>query len=205
MNNPSFMTVSEAACNHFRGLLRQEEHPNLNLRIFVSKPATPHADVSITFCAWGEELDSDIALDFDDFTMFVEKASQPFLEEALIDFEIKDLDGQLSIKAPHLKTLPSFETLREKIQYVIDSEIAPGLAHHGGKVEIVDISEDNVLSLAFGGGCRGCGMSQLTLKQGIERILRERFPEILDIRDTTDHTRGENPYYQTEVGGGCGG
>ncbi len=205
MKNPSFMTVSEAACNHFRGLLRQEEHPNLNLRIFVSKPATPHADVSITFCAMGEDLESDIALEFEEFTLFVEKASQPFLEEAVIDMEVGALNAQLSIKAPHLKTEPIFETLKDHIQYVIDSEIAPGLASHGGKVEIKDLSEDKVLSLAFGGGCQGCGMSQVTLKQGIERLLKERFPEILDIRDATDHTSGENPYYQAAEVGKCGG
>ncbi len=201
MNHPSFMTVSEAACKHFRALLREEEHPNLNLRIFVSKPATPDADVSITFCAIGEELESDIALEFDDFTMFVEKASQPFLEEALIDMEVGDLNAQLSIKAPHLKTPPVFQSLKDHIQYVIDSEIAPGLAHHGGKIEIVELTENKVLSLAFGGGCSGCGMAQVTLKQGIEAVLKERFPEILEIRDVTDHTKGENPYYQaTEVG-----
>lgn len=203
MNTLSFITVSEAAAEHFRGLLRQEAHPNMNLRVFVSKPATPHADVSITFCAVGEELESDIALDFHDFTMFVERASQPFLQEALIDMEINDLHAQLSIKAPHLRTIPVFHNLKDKIQYVIDSEIAPGLANHGGKVRIIDLSDDNILSLAFGGGCQGCGMAQVTLKQGIERLLREKFPEIIDIRDATDHTTGENPYYKDTGTGGC--
>lgn len=194
------MNITESAQNHFRKLLAEENSHNLHLRVWVSQGGTPEADISINFCALGEEHASDNALAFDDFTVFLDKASLPFLEKASIDFQVDEsgAGGELCIKAPHLKIVPSFESLEEKIQHVIDTEIAPGLASHGGFVKIVDICPAEaqfVVILQMGGGCQGCGMAQMTLKQGIERTLKERFPEIATVRDVTDHESGENPYY----------
>ena len=82
---------------------------------------------------------------------------------------------------------------------MIDSEINPNLAGHGGKVSLVEIIKAEsdaraIVVLQFGGGCHGCGMAGVTLKNGIEKTLKENFPEIVEIRDVTDHTKGEDPY-----------
>ena len=69
------------------------------------------------------------------------------------------------------------------------------MAGHGGVIELLDY-KDGVVYLRMGGGCQGCGMANVTLKQGIERMLREEIPEILQVVDTTDHAGGTNPYYQ---------
>ena len=66
---------------------------------------------------------------------------------------------------------------------------------HKGNVSLVDILEGGIVVLRFGGGCQGCGMANMTLKQGIERTLKEKLPEIQEVRDATDHELGENPYY----------
>ena len=85
--------------------------------------------------------------------------------------------------------------MRRQIQKVIDQEINPFVAGHGGRIELVDYINKNVY-IQMLGGCQGCAASTATLKQGVERILRENFGEdIVDIFDVTDHEQGDNPYY----------
>jgi Fe-S cluster biogenesis protein NfuA len=86
------------------------------------------------------------------------------------------------------------EEIRQKVQNLIDNAINPAIAMHGGFVELLDV-KDKVVSLAMGGGCQGCGMADVTLKQGIEALLRDEVPEIAEIVDGTDHAAGVNPYY----------
>lgn len=84
---------------------------------------------------------------------------------------------------------------KTKIQELIDYQINPAVAGHGGFIELLEF-KDGTVYLKMGGGCQGCGMANVTLKQGIERMLREEIPEILRVVDTTDHAGGTNPYYQ---------
>lgn len=86
------------------------------------------------------------------------------------------------------------EAVRERIQRVLDSQINPGVAAHGGFVELIDVQEDNVF-IRMGGGCQGCGAADVTLKMGVERLIREEVPQVREILDTTDHAGGSNPYY----------
>jgi len=84
---------------------------------------------------------------------------------------------------------------REKVQYLIDAQINPGVAEHGGSVQIVDVKDGGVY-LRLHGGCQGCGAADFTLKQGIETIVKRAVPEIHQVIDLTDHGAGMNPYYQ---------
>ena len=84
--------------------------------------------------------------------------------------------------------------LRSKVQEVIDTMINPAVAGHGGYVELIDV-QDSKVYLVMGGGCQGCGAADVTLKAGIERLLKEEIPEISEVLDTTDHAAGANPYY----------
>ena len=86
------------------------------------------------------------------------------------------------------------EELRTKVQDLIDNMINPAVAGHGGFVELIDV-QDNRVYLQMGGGCQGCGAADVTLKSGIERLLKDELPEIVEVLDTTDHASGENPYY----------
>ena len=81
------------------------------------------------------------------------------------------------------------------MKQVIEERINPGIAMHGGNVTLVEVRED-VAYLEMSGGCQGCGMAAVTLKQGIERMLTEEVPEIQGVVDVTDHSTGDNPYYQ---------
>jgi Fe/S biogenesis protein NfuA len=82
----------------------------------------------------------------------------------------------------------------DRVRLLLDTEINPAIAAHGGRVSLVEV-RDNRVFLAFGGGCHGCGMVDVTLKQGVEARIREVVPEVVEVVDTTDHEAGENPYY----------
>ena len=84
---------------------------------------------------------------------------------------------------------------KEKVQYLIDAQINPGVAEHGGSVQVVDVRDDSVY-LRLHGGCQGCGAADFTLKQGIETIVKRAVPEIQQIIDLTNHSAGLNPYYR---------
>src|SRR2546426_9488580 len=86
------------------------------------------------------------------------------------------------------------EHVRTSVQQVLDEMINPGVAAHGGFVELLDVQDDNVF-IRMGGGCQGCGAADVTLKMGIERLIREQVPQVREILDTTDHGSGTNPYY----------
>ena len=84
--------------------------------------------------------------------------------------------------------------LKTRVQELIDSMINPAVAGHGGFVELIDV-QDNRVYLQMGGGCQGCGAADITLKSGIERLIKEEIPEVTEVLDTTDHGSGQNPYY----------
>jgi Fe/S biogenesis protein NfuA len=86
------------------------------------------------------------------------------------------------------------EELRGKVQELIDTMINPAIAGHGGYVDLIDV-QDNRVYLQMGGGCQGCGAADVTLKSGIERLIKDELPEVVEVLDTTDHASGANPYY----------
>jgi Fe-S cluster biogenesis protein NfuA len=87
------------------------------------------------------------------------------------------------------------EEVKSQVQKILDDLVNPAVASHGGFVNLVDVSENNVV-LEFGGGCHGCGMANVTLKYGVERTIREHVPGVGQIMDTTDHATGASPYYK---------
>jgi Fe-S cluster biogenesis protein NfuA len=103
--------------------------------------------------------------------------------------------GEAAVNEEYSRSLPSEDELRRRVQQLLDREINPALGMHGGWVELIDV-KSNSIYLRLGGGCQGCGAADVTLRQGIERSIREVIPEVGEILDTTDHAAGRNPYYQ---------
>ena len=91
------------------------------------------------------------------------------------------------------------EEIREKVQNLIENAINPAIAGHGGFVDLLDV-KDKVVYLSMGGGCQGCGMADVTLRHGIEALLRDEIPEIAEIVDATDHAAGADPFYAPAKG-----
>ena len=197
------ITITDTAQKYFSHLIGQQDEEGLGLRISVDRAGTPGASCDLQFCPAGQNMPDDAVVEFEGFRLFVARASEKWLETAEIDFEEDATGGQLTIKAPGIKGSepPESATLEERIGWVLETEINPSLAAHGGRVRLVEVTEQKQAVLQFGGGCHGCGMADVTLKQGIEQTLTQRIPEISGVLDATDHQSGKNPYYASGVQG----
>ncbi len=192
------LTITPAARDYFAGLLKQQA-TGTNLRLRTLNAGTPAADVELTFCPPGQEQTEDSAVDCQQFVLYVDQASTQSLDGAMIDFEGNAMGGELSIRAPGLKGQRPDESspLRERVEWVLEARINPMVASHGGRVGLVELTDQGDVVLQFGGGCHGCGMVDVTLKQGIETTMKQEIPEVRRVIDATDHASGENPYYQS--------
>lgn len=193
----SAITITEAAQQYLAELLSKQNTQGIGIRIFITQPGTQYAETCIAYCKPGEEKPEDQALALKDFTAWIDNISEPFLEDAVVDYATDRMGGQLTIKAPNAKVpmVNEDSPLSERIDYYLQTEINPGLAGHGGMVSLVDVVDEGYAILRFGGGCQGCGQADMTLKEGIERTLLERIPELKGVRDVTDHSNRENAYY----------
>jgi Fe/S biogenesis protein NfuA len=195
--------ITDSAQNYFFRLIEQQDDDELALRLSVNHAGTPGASCDLQFCPRGQSMPDDLELEFSGFSLFVARASQPWLEEAEIDFEEDATGGQLTIKAPGIKgSEPSSgASLEDRVGWLLETEVNPALASHGGRVALVEITDRKEVILQFGGGCHGCGMADVTLKQGIEQTLTRNIPEITAVLDVTDHQSGTNPYYAADASG----
>ena len=188
--------ISESAQTYFRHLLQSQGGDAVGIRVSAMHAGTPKADARLEFCESGDLLGDEWSLECKGFTLYVDAPSVRYLDGAQMDYVTQATGGQLTIRAPRIKgDVPGSDaSIVERVQYLIDSEINPMLASHKGQVSLVEVTADGVVMLQFGGGCHGCGMVDVTLKQGIEKTLRERIPEIAGVRDATDHATGAAPY-----------
>lgn len=191
------ITIEPSAHDYFTQLIQQQDMDRPGLRLWVENGGTPAADCQLAYCEQGDEESDDLVLDLEGFKFYVDGRDLELLDEAVVSFEDQGLGGSLSIKAPKLKghAPSSSASLMERVAWVLESEINPMVASHGGRVALEDVTDEGVVLLRFGGGCHGCGMVDVTLKQGIEGTLKERLPEITAVQDATDHSTGTNPYY----------
>ncbi len=192
------LTISDAAKSHFVKLLADQEEKNVGIRVFVINGGSPQAECGVSFCPPSAVEEKDLSQDVGDFKAYVDPDSAPYLEDAEIDFVEENLGAQLTLRAPNAKVrkVDDDAPLLDRVRYVVEAEINPQLASHGGHVQITEITDDNVAILQFGGGCQGCGMADVTLKDGVEKTLMEKFSdELAGVMDTTEHAAGENPYY----------
>ena len=195
--------ISEAAQAHFRKLIERESAPGLGVRLSARDPGTPRADVRLEY-AGSEDLSGDEwAIDCEGFTLWLDAPSVPFLDGAEIDYTSMATGGQLQIRAPKIKGVAPGDaaSIVERVRWTIEQEINPQLAQHRGHVSLQEVTADGVVLLRFGGGCHGCGMADVTLKQGIEKTLMARVPGVTAVRDATDHASGHAPYIPRDKAG----
>lgn len=193
----SAITITEAAHDYLADLLEKQNTTGIGIRVFITQPGTPYAETCIAYCKPGEEKPDDVPVALKRFTAWIDSVSEPFLEDALVDYATDRMGGQLTIKAPNAKVpmVNEDSPLNERINYYLQTEINPGLASHGGQVTLIDVVEEGIAVLQFGGGCQGCGQADVTLREGIEKTLLTRIPELKGVRDITDHSNRDNAYY----------
>ena len=168
---------------------------NTNIKLTIDNVGSPRAETVLQYCKEGEEEDL-TSLDLQGFKLFYNELHEKYLKDTTIDYDVERFGGQLTIKAPNTKTpiIDENSSIEERINAVIINEVNPGLAAHGGMVDLVEFKEGKAI-LKFGGGCQGCGMVDLTLADGVEKLLKERIPEITEVSDMTDHSFTDNAYY----------
>ena len=190
--------ITKYAEEYLSQLIHDKNETDLSIRIFIADPGTPKAETCLAYCKPDEAMPDDMILNLDLITVNLEKRSIPFLKDAEVNFDNDTFGGQLTIKAPNarLPNISADSPVEDRINYVIYNEINPMLESHGGEVSLVEFNNENEAVLQFGGGCQGCGMVDVTLKDGIEKTLIEQIPEVKAVKDLTDHSIDDNAYYK---------
>ncbi len=165
------------------------------LRVAVRNGGTPRVTYALDFVPKDHAAPGDVIVDAGTFKVHIDPASAPFLEGAVIDYVSGLTESGFKVEAPNAGPAKPEGPVADAIQKVIAEKINPAIASHGGWVALVGVQDDKAF-LQLGGGCQGCGMVNVTLKQGIEVMIKEAVPQITQVLDTTDHAGGTNPYYQ---------
>lgn len=190
--------ITESAQTHFKKLL-DSQNEGTAIRVFVINPGTPKAECGVSYCPSDAVENSDKRFNYNGFDALVDEISLPFLKDAFIDLVEEETGTQLTLKAPNAKVrkVSDDAPLFERVEYIIQAQVNPQLASHGGFIKLIEITDDNVAIIEFGGGCNGCSQVDLTLKDGIEKELLEEFSgELGAIRDITEHQSGEHSFYK---------
>lgn len=188
--------ITESAQAYLAELLAKQNTPGIAVRMFINDPGTPRAETCIAYCRPGEEKEGDASVEYPSFRCYFDGASIPYLKDAKVDYSADRMGGQMTIKAPNAKMpqVSDDSPLADKVNYVLYNDINPQLASHNGEVSL-DHLDGNIAVLKFGGGCQGCASVDVTLKDGVERTLLEKLPELEAVRDVTDHTDRSQSYY----------
>lgn len=194
-----YITITPDAESYLAELLSKQNIEGMAVRVFITQPGTRYAETCLAYCRPEEVNATDLIQQMEKLKVFVEAMSVPYLEEAIIDFAKDRMGGQLTIKAPNAKMpkVTASSPVEERINYLLYTEINPGLASHGGEISLVEfLPEEGVAVLKFGGGCQGCSAVDVTLKDGVEASLIAKVPEVTAVRDVTDHTQTDNAYFR---------
>ena len=190
--------ITKSAEEYLAKLIADKNETDLSIRIFISDPGTPKAETCLAYCKPDESMPDDMIINLDLISVNLEKRSIPFLKDCEVNYDNDTFGGQLTIKAPsaRLPNISPNSPIEDRINYIIYNEINPMLESHGGEVSLVEFNDKKEAVLQFGGGCQGCGMVDVTLKDGIEKTLIEQIPEIESVKDLTDHSIDDNAYYK---------
>jgi Fe/S biogenesis protein NfuA len=191
------ITLTNAAKNKILALMQAENQPGLALRVSITGRGPGGFEYGLEFAKENEKSDEDTVVDIGGLKVLIDAQSAANLEGATVDY-VTGLYGA-GFKIDNPNSIWS-DPVAAAVQRVIDDQINPGVASHGGHVTLLDV-RDNVAYIALGGGCQGCGMADVTLRQGIEVMIKQAVPEIEQIIDTTEHAEGKNPYYRQAMGG----
>lgn len=191
------LTITERAQDVVRTFMDQSDGELRALRITARPGGVGGPRFELTLVADSDRADDDVQVDMGDFLVLVSRDSADRLEGATVDFvervnesgfEIRPARGGLKVAGPPKGPLA------EKVKEVLEGQVNPAVAAHGGEIVLVDVQGSEIF-IEMAGGCQGCALSRMTLKQGVERMVRQAIPEITAVHDVTDHNSGENPFY----------
>jgi Fe/S biogenesis protein NfuA len=194
------LVVSDDAIEAILGIRADEpDADELALTVGITGVRNMQFVYELTFIPVADAADDDVLQRFDDLPVVVRADSV----ERLTDATITIRDGGLAIDNPNSPT-PTIGSgdavtdgpVADRVRQVLEQQINPAIASHGGYAELVAVEGDTAY-LRMGGGCQGCGLAQVTLSQGIEVAIKDAVEEIEQVIDVTDHSSGDNPYYES--------
>jgi Fe/S biogenesis protein NfuA len=188
----SILNVTDAAADKIRAARASEGRDEVALRVMAREDG-PKFRYELKLVATDSKEADDSVIHLDGIDLYLDRESVPRLQGATLDYVEEVTGAGLKFENPNQTALAS-HPLAGRVQEVLDGRINPGLAAHGGMVSLVDIQEARVV-LRFGGGCQGCGMADVTMKEGVSAQLKQQIPEISEVVDATDHASGQNPYH----------
>jgi Fe/S biogenesis protein NfuA len=200
---PVPLKVTEAALEQVLAILAAEDDPEaLGLRIAVTGTRGPEYAYDLSFEERAEAAADDIVYNQGDLVVMVPADSKDALWGATLDLPSTPGQGGLVIRNPNRPDplagldIELTGTVTERVEQLLTQQINPALAAHGGYASLVEVVEDDTVAVVtMGGGCQGCAVSAVTLREGIQKAILDHIPEITEVRDATDHDAGENPFY----------
>lgn len=196
------ITLTDEAVGKIRAALESQSEKNA-LRLEARAAGGSDFKYSMRLISLEEQTSEDILRQVDGLQLVIDPGSARNLNGATVDYEDRVVRSGFKFHNPNKPETPSIGSgprsdltgpVADRVRFLLDSELNPAVAAHGGQISLVGV-RDNKVYLSFGGGCHGCGMVDVTLKQGVEARIREVIPEIEEVVDTTDHSTGENPFY----------
>ena len=168
-----------------------DESVELILRVEIVGRGPKGFQYDLQFVSREDIKEDDIQLDIDGMSVLVAARSAQYLEGTTLDYKETLMGGGFSFDNPNPLCV---DELSKSVAEIIASEVNPVVASHGGHVDLVGVDDGKAI-IAFGGGCQGCGMVDVTLKQGVEVMIKDNVPGISEVIDATDHAAGTNPFY----------
>ncbi len=191
------ITITERAVEKFKALMQTKGQAGAALRLSINGRGPGGFRHELRFVSPESRSPDDTTVEIGGLTVLMGAEAAQNLMGASIDYVEEVSRSGFQIDNPNpLWTDP----VSLAVQEVIDKQINPGVAVHGGYVSLLEV-RDRVAYVALGGGCQGCGLADVTLKKGIDVMIREAVPDVERVVDTTDHAAGTNPYYQPSKGG----
>jgi Fe/S biogenesis protein NfuA len=198
----TILEITAAAMETVLSIRSEEPDPaSLGLRVEVTGVKGPEYSYDLSFDELESAVESDVIEVIGEISVIVPEASVDQLRGSVLDVPRSAGQGGLVIRNPNRPNpLAGVElhlegSVAERVQQLLDQSVNPSLASHGGFATLVGVDDENKVYLTMGGGCQGCAMSAMTLRDGIDRAIHEAIPEVTEVIDTTEHSAGENPFY----------
>jgi Fe/S biogenesis protein NfuA len=192
------ITLTDRAVEVVHRYMNDSEGEFTALRVGISGGTPLSPDFELTLVGPEEIREGEQELDVDGLTIVVEDDAVRRLDGATVDFVERVNESGFEVTLAPSAPAPGSTVdgpLAERVREVLDTQINPSIASHGGEISLVDV-KDTEIYLEMSGGCQGCAMSRMTLRQGVERMVRQAVPEVTMIHDITDHSSGENPFFE---------
>jgi Fe/S biogenesis protein NfuA len=186
------LTITENARSKLDEFAEQAEETELAVKVAITGRGPKGFQYDLQLVPPSEHSEGDIVTKVDGLTIIIAEKSAAYLDGATLDF-VETLMGPGGFQFENPNPL-WIDPLAQRVADVLDEEVNPAVASHGGNVTLIDVVEGEAI-VEFGGGCQGCSAVDVTLKHGVETMLMEKVPEIVAVVDITDHAAGTNPFY----------